>query len=310
MPARGIDGRSTIGAMMLTGVLAPLPTPFDERDHVDPARLKAAIAHWLTTPLKGFVLLGTSGEAGLLDDAECDRVIDVARAIVPRVRPLIAGTARESTQATLRATKRAAELGADAVLVRTPAFFKSRMTAPALLSHYRAVADASPLPVVLYNFSAATGVNLDPDTVGLLAAHPNVIGIKESGSDIAQISDLVAFTSPGFRVLAGSASTFHAALCTGVSGGVLALAALLPDACVRLFDLAVEGRHDEARILQRRLLPIARLISTLHGVPGLKAALKVAGCDVGYPRPPLTPVSDAALGELRRALSSFEEVSV
>jgi len=310
VPARAHNCRSTIGAMTLTGVFAPLPTPFDERDRVDPARLRAAIGHWLGTPLKGFVLLGTNGEAGLLDDAECDQVIDVARGLVPRGRPLIAGTARESTQATLRATKRAAELGADAVIVRTPAFFKSRMTGAAFLAHYRAVADDSPLPVVLYNFSAATGVNLDPDTVGLLAAHPNVIGIKESGSDIAQISDLVALTSPGFRVLAGSASTFHAALCSGVSGGVLALAALLPEMCVRLFDLAAEGRHDEARVLQRRLLPIARLISTVHGVPGLKAALKIVGCDVGYPRPPLAPASDAVLGALRQALSRFEEVSV
>lgn len=295
---------------MLTGVFAPLPTPFDDKDHVDAKRLRAALVRWLATPLNGFVLLGTSGEAGLLDDSESDTVTEIARGVVPSARPLIVGTGRESTQATVRASKRAAELGADAVLVRTPSFFKSRMTGDALFGHYRVVAEASPVPVVLYNFSAANGVNLTPDTVGRLAEHPNVIGIKESGSDIAQISDLVALTSPRFRVLAGSGSTFHAALCTGVSGGILALAALLPDACVRLFDLAMENRHDQARALQRRLLPVARLIAAEYGVPGLKAALKIVGCDVGPPRPPLAPVSDAALGVLRQALSRLEEVSV
>lgn len=295
---------------MLTGVFAPLPTPFDDEDHVDAKRLRAALVRWLATPLKGFVLLGTSGEAGLLDDSESDTVTEIARGVVPSARPLIVGTGRESTQATVRASKRAAELGADAVLVRTPSFFKSRMTGDALFGHYRVVAEASPVPVVLYNFSAATGVALTPDTVGRLAEHPNVIGIKESGSDVAQISDLVALTSPRFRVLAGSGSTFHAALCTGVSGGILALAALLPEACVRLFDLAMENRHDQARALQRRLLPVARLIAAEYGVPGLKAALKVVGYDVGQPRPPLAPLSDAALGVLRQALSRLEEVSV
>ncbi len=294
--------------MILTGVFAPLPTPFDERDQVDAARLKAALSRWIASPLTGFVMLGTSGESGLLDDRECDRVIDLARGAVPRSRPLVAGTGRESTQATIRATTRAADLGVDAVLVRTPSFFKSRMTGEALYDYYRAVADAAPVPVVLYNFSAATGVNLAPDTVARLADHPNIVGIKESGSDIAQICDLVALMSPGFHVLAGSASTFHAALSAGVAGGILALAGLLPDACVRLFDLAAENRHEEAKTLQRQLLPVARLISTEYGVPGLKAALKILGYDVGEPRPPLVPVSNAANNMLRQALARFEEV--
>src|SRR5262245_58723299 len=221
--------------MRLAGVFAPLPTPFDEHGRVDAARMRAALARWIASPLVGFVMLGTSGEAGLLDDQESDEVVDVARGLVPSTRPLLAGTGRESTPATIRASRRAAALGVDAVLVRTPSFFKSRMNGEALLAHYRAVADESPVPVVLYNFTAATGVNLTADTVSRLVEHPNIIGVKESGSDIAQISDLVALTSPRFRVMAGSGSTFHAALSVGVSGGILALAALLPDACVRLF---------------------------------------------------------------------------
>lgn len=293
---------------MLTGVFAPLPTPFDEQDRVDVARLRATVPHWVDTRLAGFVVLGTNGEAGLMDDAECDRVIAETRALVPRTRPLIAGTGRESTHAAVQAARRAADLGVDAVLVRTPSFFKSQMTGDAFIRHYTAVADASPVPVVLYNMTAVTGVNILPATVARLAGHPNIIGMKESNSDIAQIADLAALISPDFRIMAGSGSTFYAALCAGLSGGILGLATLLPDACVQIFELTAARRFDEARALQRQVLPVARLISTGFGVPGLKAALRIIGCDVGDPRPPLMPVSESTLAALREALARFEEV--
>jgi 4-hydroxy-2-oxoglutarate aldolase len=295
--------------MNLAGVFAPLPTPFDDRDQLDVGRLRAAFPRWLASPLSGFVVLGSNGEAGLMDDAECDRVVEEARAMVPATRLLIAGTGRESTGAAVAAARRAAALGADAVLVRTPSFFKPDMTNDALVRHYSAVAEASPVPVLLYNFAAMTGVNLQPAAVARLAGHPNVIGMKESGGDISQIADLVAMTPTTFSVLAGSASTFYPALCAGVTGGILALAGVLPRACVRLFELARDKRYDEARALQRRILPMARLISTAHGVPGLKAAMKLTGCDVGEPRPPLAPVTESTLAALHEALAAFEEVT-
>ena len=296
--------------MKLSGVFAPLPTPFDADGALDISRLRRAIPAWLRSPLTGFVMLGTNGEAGLLNDDESDRVIAEARDGVPRERTLIAGTARESTAAAVAAAQRAAALGVDAVLVRTPCFFKGQMNAAAFERHYIAIADQSPVPVLLYNFTAATGVNLLPETVARLSAHPNIVGIKESGSDIAQITDLVRLTPDEFTVLAGSASTFHAALCSGVSGGILALSALLPEACVRLFELSRAGRVDDARRLQQRLLPLARLISTGHGVPGLKAALTLKGIDVGYPRLPLAPVSEQTVAILKSALEAFEDVLV
>jgi 4-hydroxy-2-oxoglutarate aldolase len=294
--------------MNLTGVFAPLPTPFDERDQVDVARLRAALPRWIASPLAGFVVLGSNGEVGLMDDEECDRVVDTARREVPAGRTFIVGAGRESTRAAVRAVRRAAELGADAVLVRTPGFFKAQMTHDAFVRHYTAVADASPVPVLLYNFTAATGVNLLPATVATLAEHPNIVGIKESGSDIGQIADLVALTPSEFSVLAGSATTFHAAMCAGVAGGILAVAGLLPDTCVRIYDLVRGRRLEDARALQQRLLPVARLVSSVYGVPGLKAALALTGCDVGLPRPPLAPAPEAGIAQLKQALATFEEV--
>ena len=294
--------------MVLSGVFAPIPTPFDDRDRVDTARLRAALARWSARPLTGFVVLGSNGEAPLMDDFEADQVIVAARDAVPRGRRLIVGTGRESTQAAVKASKRAAEHGADAVLVRTPAFFRTQMTTDAFVRHYTAVADASPVPVLLYNFTALTGVNLLPAAVAKLALHPNIIGMKESGGDIAQIADLVSGTPAGFNVLAGSAAIFYPALCVGAVGGILALGCAAPDACVRLFELTRAGSHTEALALQRQLAPLARLLGSTHGVPGLKAALNLLGYDVGLPRPPLAPLPDAAIPALREALARFEQI--
>jgi len=291
--------------MQLAGVLAPLPTPFDDQDRADTARFGKAIARWVTTPLTGFVVMGSNGEAVLMDDFESDRVIVAAREAVPRGRTLIVGTGRESTQAAIKASKRAAEHGADFVLVRTPGFFKNQMTADAFVRHYTAVADASPVPVLLYNFTALTGVNLQPAVVSTLAKHPNIVGMKESGGDVAVVADLVNGTPKGFNVLAGTTSSFYAALCVGAIGGILAVACVLPEACVRLFDLVKAGKHEEARELQRQLMPISRLLGNVHGVPGLKAALHVAGYDVGVPRPPLAPVGEQAIESIRTALDAF-----
>jgi 4-hydroxy-2-oxoglutarate aldolase len=296
--------------MNLAGVFAPIPTPFDDQDAVDTKRLRAALTRWIARPLTGFVVLGSNGEAALMDDFEADRIIVAAREAIPRDRPFIVGTGRESTQAAVRAAKRAAEHGADAVLVRTPAFFKSQMTTDAFVRHYTVVADASPVPVLLYNFTAVTGVNLLPAAVTRLAPHPNIIGMKESNADIAQIADLVSGSPADFQVLAGTTSTFYAALCVGAVGGILAPACVIPDACVRLFELAREGRHAEAVQLQRELVPLARLLGQAYGVPGLKAALNLIGYDVGVPRPPLQPAPVAASDALREAIAHFEEIPV
>src|SRR5207248_10895772 len=185
--------------------------------------------------------LGWTGAAVLLDEDESDRIVAIARAAWPSGRPFIVGAGRESTAATINAVRRAAALGADAVLVRTPGFYKTQMNTDVFVRHYTAVADAAPVPVLLYNFTAVTGVNLLPAAVSRLSAHPNIIGVKESGGDIAQIAEFVKGTPKGFNVLAGSSATFYSALRVGAAGGILALACVLPDACMRLFELAQRG---------------------------------------------------------------------
>ena len=287
------------------GIYTPIATPFRDDGTVDERALAANVSRWMTTPLTGLVVLGSNGEATSLDEAEADRVVEIVRAGVPSSRPLIAGTGRESTRATIAATRRAAAVGADAALVRTPSFFKPQMTTEAFVRHFTEVADASPVPVLLYNVTLYTGVNLLPDAVERLAVHPNIVGMKESGSDIGQIAEYVARTPDDFTVLAGSATTLVHALCAGCDGAILALASLAPAECVFMTTLVREKRLDEANALQRRLMPLARSLGTGYGVPGLKVALELSGYAGGPPRPPLRPVSSEVVDIIRRQLTAL-----
>ena len=285
----------------IDGVFPPIPTPFRD-GRVDVAAMASNVERWMATRIRGVVVLGSNGEAPLLDEAESDAAIAAARDAVPSGRLCLAGTGRESTAAAVRAARRAAELGADAVLVRTPSYFKPLLTSDAFVAHYTAVADAAPVPVVLYNYTALTGVTLGVDAVARLAEHPNVIGMKESGSDLKFLTALIDRTPDDFAVMAGSAPVFYGSLLVGAAGGILALASVVPDLCVDLYDMVRARRLDEARDLQRRLTPLAGLVTSVHGVPGLKAAVSLLGFTGGAPRLPLRPAGDAAIEEIRQAL--------
>lgn len=287
------------------GIFTPIVTPFTPAGDLDERGLASNVDHYLRTPLTGLVVLGSNGEAAQLEDDEADRVLAIVRDRVPSGRPLLAGTGRESTRATIAACRRAAEIGLDAVMARTPSFYKPQMTSEAFVRHYTAVADASPVPVFLYNVTMYTGVNLLPDAVERLSEHPNIVGLKDSGNDMLQIGEYLARSAPGFTVLAGSAPSLFSSAVLGVHGAVLALAGLVPELCVQLFEHARAGRLDEARALQRRLMPLARAIGPVHGVPGLKAALDLLGLAGGVPRAPLAPVAPAVVETLRAQLAEL-----
>lgn len=287
------------------GVHTPIVTPFTADDRLDEAALRSNVAKWMATPLTGLVVLGSNGEAPQLEDDEADRVIEIVRAGMPKTRPLIAGTGRESTRGTIAATRRAAALGADAALVRTPSFFKSQMTSEIFVRHYTEVADASPIPVLLYNVTMYSGVTLQADAVERLARHPNIVGMKESGNDLILISECVARTPDNWTVLAGSATTLFHSICAGCDGAILALASLVPGPCAEVVSLVQANRLAEARALHRSLLPLARSIGGVHGIPGLKAALDLAGYTGGHPRPPLRPVAPSVVEAIRAELHAL-----
>lgn len=285
--------------MQLSGIYPPIATPFKD-DAVDLAGLRHNTERWMKTGLRGLLALGSNGEAAFVDEDEAETVVATVREGVPRDRVLLAGTGRQSTRATIAATKRAARAGADAVLVLTPFYFKAAMTHDALVAHYRAVADQSPVPVLLYNFTNVTGLNMLPDTVAALSEHPNIAGIKDSNGDVGQVGALVARTPPAFTVLVGSAATLYPAMMVGAAGAIVALANAVPDVCVRLFELVRAGRHDEALALQRKLTPFAQAVTGGFGIAGLKIAMTLAGYVGGDVRAPLRPARPEAREILER----------
>ncbi len=278
-----------------------MPTPF-RGGEVDTAAIRSNVRKWIASGLGGIVALGTNGEAPLLDEDESQRVVEAVRAEVPRDRVLIAGAGHESTRATIAAARRLAAAGADAVLVKTPYTYRTHVPVAGLVAHYTAVADASPVPVLLYNFPASTGVNLAPDTVGALAAHPNIVGMKETSTDGAQFADLSAAAPGDFTILCGAAPGVFAALCAGATGAITAISAVMPGPCLEMVDHVRAGRYGQALAIQHRITPLARAVTTGFGIPGLKAALEMAGFAGGDPRPPLLPLPGDAKERIRTLL--------
>jgi len=273
------------------GVFPPVLTPF-RGDDVAYDKLAANLRRLDEHPLAGYVVLGSTGEFPLLSEPEKERVIATAREAVPSGKLLVAGTGGESTSAAIRLTRRAAELGADAAIVITPCYYKGAMKPPALIRHYRAVADAAPIPIVLYNFPANTGINLEPDTVARLAEHSNIRAIKDSSGNVPQAAETIRLTPKSFQVTVGSPIAFLPALVLGASGGILAIANVAPRECCEIYRLAQAGRFPEAREVVYRLSPLATGITGRYGIGGLKAALDLLGYYGGPPRSPL-PAPDA-----------------
>ena len=289
----------------LHGIFPPIPTTFDAATgDVDSRAMAANVRRWMTTGLAGVLALGSNGEAASLEEDESDRVVAAVRGEVPGDRVLLVGTGRESTRGTIAATRRAAALGADAVLVRTPSYFKGQMTTEALVAHFSAVADASTIPVLLYNLPGVTGLSLSLPVIERLAVHPNIPGMKETSADLERLGVFAAVSPAEFVVLCGWAPVLHPALMAGAVGAILAVANILPAECVALVDLVRAGRHADALAAQRRLTPIAQQVTSVHGIAGLKFALDELGYQGGPVRAPLLPLGEKARADLARALGA------
>ena|SRR3989442_742378 len=286
------------------GVFIPVTTPF-RGDDVAPEHLQANLRRYNATALAGYVVLGSTGEFPMLSEAERDRVLAAAREAIPRDKLFLAGTGTNSTLHTIRQTRRAAEQGADAAIVITPHYFTKAFSAGAAQArHYLAVADASPIPVMIYNFPVNTGINLEPDTVAKIATHPNVCGIKDSSGNIPQCAQIIDQTPKTFHVLVGAASALLPALAIGAAGGILALADISAREWCDVYALAKAGRWDEAREIAARMMPADRGIPGRYGIGGLKAALDLQGLYGGPCRAPLGTADGDAIEDIKEVLAT------
>jgi 4-hydroxy-2-oxoglutarate aldolase len=289
------------------GIYPPLPTFFDARQELDLLTLRRHIQQLAGTGLAGYVLMGTNGEAVHLSPAERIQVLEVAREAAGDRTLLLAGCAEQSTRATIENCRVAARAGANLALVLPPSYFKGRMNEQALLAHYRAIADASPLPVVVYNMPAsAAGLDLTAATLCTLAEHGHIIGVKDSAGDMAKLAQVVGQAPQGFAVFAGSAGYLLPALAVGARGAVAALANVFPRQVCRLQELFEQGHMAQAQRLQALLAPANTAVTTLYSVAGLKAALEIV---VGYGGPVRSPLQPLGAAERRRLAEILSAVT-
>lgn len=289
----------------LRGVLLPFTTPFGVDGEVDARALGENLRRWNETGVAGHVALGSTGERAHLDERERAAVIETARASVPDTKAFIVGIGEQSTRLACLEAKRAAAAGADAVLTLTPHFYRGALTQDALSGHFISVAEASPVPVILYNIPQNTGVALAPETVARLAKHENIAGIKDSSGDMVNLVEmlrLVGAEREDFSVLTGHAGVFYASLCAGAGGAILAAGCVAPRLCVEIYEAFKSDDHERAAVSQRRLAPIARAVTTRFGIGGLKAALDVLGYVGGLPRAPLHAPNEESRAEIARLL--------
>lgn len=270
--------------------MAPVATPFDvESGEVAPVVLRQVSRALLGFGLDGIVVAGSTGEGELLDEGERIRLVEWLRDVVPDDKWLIAGTGAESTRAAIRAAAAAGAAGADAVLVRPPSYFGGLLSPAGFAYHYAAIADASPVPVIVYNIPKFAHIALQDASLRAIADHENVIGFKDSSGDLKTFSAFRA-AAPRLGALMGAGHLFYPALEMGASGGILAMACFAPEQCVRLFRAMRENDAQTAGAMQERLNPLAREIVGALGPAGIKCAMEVMGLGCGPVRPPLTDV--------------------
>ena len=291
--------------MKLRGIFPPLTTPFSPDGDVDVKHLRKNIERYNQTKLSGYVMNGSTSESVLLEWDEVEKLWGAARDAASSDKVMIAGTGAESTAETIRHTKRAAALGYQAALVRTPSYYKPFMTFEAETLHFFRVADSSPIPVLIYSVPIFTNYTVEAPLVAKLATHPNIVGIKDSSGNVQRMKDIVASAPRGFNALTGSALTLSEALEAGCVGAILAISCVVPDACVDLYEASRRGEKERVEQIKKQAIAPAAALTTKFGIAGLKWAMDHLGYYGGAPRAPLLPVSDSAKAELDSILAGL-----
>ncbi len=286
---------------MIKGIFAPIPTPF-KNDEIDYEALEHNLVKWGKSSLTGVVVLGSNGEFAYLSHDEKVELMKFVRDNLPKDKMVIAGTGCETTKETIELSQKAADIGCDAALILTPHYYKGAMNDSALHKYFTDVADAITIPVMLYNMPRNAGLNMSSSLVNSLAKHNNIVGIKDSSGNIVQISEICAGTPDDFSVFAGSGSFLYTALAVGAVGGTLAVANIMPEQSVELFNNFNKGNFEKAKEIQFLLLDPNKAVTSQYGISGLKAALDLLGYIGGEVRRPMLNASDSVKADIKGIL--------
>lgn len=277
----------------IKGPIPPMILPFKENGDIDYDSYIYNLRKFSEVDLGGYLILGSNGEFCYLSEEEKLRLIEVSINELKDGKLIMVGTGMESTRGTIELTNKAADLGSDCALIITPHFFSGKMTDEALIEYYETVADNVKIPILIYNVTKFTHVNISPRAVKRLANHPNIIGMKDSsGSVAALVSYMNAIESDEFNLIVGSASAWYTAMCIGVEAGILALVNCAAKECVEVQRLFEDKEYEKADDLFKKLFPVNAAVTGKYGIAGLKHACDLVGLKGGSVRRPLLDVSE------------------
>jgi 4-hydroxy-2-oxoglutarate aldolase len=291
----------------LQGVFVPVVTPFNRRGELDESAFRFNVRRYVKQGFNGILIAGSTGEGPYLAERERLRLVELARPLIPAPQLLLVGTGVETTRQTIHLSKEAVKRGADLLLVLTPGYYKNRMDSAALTAHFSAVGDAVRRPVLIYSIPQFTGIHIDPATIGRLSRHGNIAGLKESSGNMEFLQEVLKKSKAGFHVLAGSALIMLEAFQAGAAGAVLGPANYIPDLCLEIYRLYLQGDLETARKLQQRIVPLVQEVNVRAGIPGIKCALDLCGYKGGKPRGPLLPLRPV---EERKVAAALREVGI
>ncbi|MBG0765910.1 MAG: dihydrodipicolinate synthase family protein [Tissierellales bacterium] len=291
----------------IKGVIPPVITPFKENDEVDYEKFSTNIKKWNSKDLAGVLVLGSNGETAYLREEEKLELIKLAVENTDDDKIVMVGTGLESTEMTIELTNKAAKLGADCALLLTPNYYGGKMGDEAQLAYFKEVADNTEIPILIYNVTKFTHINISPKVVSELSKHKNIIGMKDSSGDVKQ---LIQFMNAGldqeFNLLVGTASAWYPALAVGVKASVMALANCCPDECIEVQKLFEEGKNEESLELYKKMYPVNSAVTGGYGIAGLKYVCDELGFEGGFTRKPLLPLKDREKVELDSIIKKAE----
>ncbi len=284
----------------LSGIFAPICTPFAENEDVDFGALAHNMERYSGSGLLGYLTLGSNGENRSLTEEERLKVLGEVIRLEGPDQVVLACATYDAQRDTERFLLAAGDLGADFGLVLPPGYFRKEMTDDVLLRYFSGVADVAPMPILIYNAPQFCGITVSPELVKRLADHPNIVGMKDSAS--SGIENFLEFESPSFHVLAGSANFLFKAMLGGSIGGNVSLANYLPELAVELFRCGAARDERKGALLHERVARVNKAVSGVYGVPGVKAAMNLTGFSGGVPRRPLLALGADEVGRLRRMM--------
>jgi 4-hydroxy-2-oxoglutarate aldolase len=283
----------------LDGIFAPITTPF-VHDEVSYDQLKHNVQKYSQTPLKGYFVLGSNGESKSCTETEKLKILELVLKEKAPHQIIMAGAGYESTRQTIEFSKKVAFMGADFVSLVTPFYFKKSITDEVLIGYYKDVAEAVPVPVLIYNAPGFTGVTVSAKVVETLSQHPNIAGMKDTSP--GNIAGYLNVCAEEFAVLAGTINFLFIGLTLGARGGVVSLADAFPEPCCELYERYVKGDVEGARRLHSKLFRLNQSVSGSGGVAAVKGAMDLAGYHGGPPRLPLLPLTEVQKQKVRAAV--------